>query len=73
MTWKPGRKSFNWATSFQKWIVVDLESETGIFGKFQLGHFFSEMDRALSFPRRMPPKWMFQLGHFFSEMDRGAT
>ena len=36
---------FNWATSSQKWIVNVDGVEVKVDARFQLGHFFAEMDR----------------------------
>ena len=61
--------SFNWATSSQKWIDVLLTVTVLPLARFQLGHFFSEMDRQTRRNLIMESD-KFQLGHFFSEMDR---
>ena len=37
-------ESFNWATSFQKWILALCATTITNAAGFQLGHFFSEMD-----------------------------
>ena len=42
--------SFNWATSFQKWIEDVGYQKALVQEVFQLGHFFSEMDSVISFP-----------------------
>ena len=62
---------FNWATSFQTWIVSPESTKEYHELLFQLGHVFSDMDSYVKKGLISSLK-KFQLGHVFSDMDRAA-
>ncbi len=59
---------FNWATSFQTWIDIEMQTRIVQEERFQLGHVFSDMDCVAKHPMAYN-ETTFQLGHVFSDMD----